>query len=256
MGCAMAQNIYDDEEFFAGYSQLPRSIAGLAGAAEWPSLRALLPELNGRRVLDLGCGFGWFCRYAREQGAARVLGIDVSERMLVRAAASTHDPAIVYRRADLEEFALPGESFDLVYSSLAFHYLVNLEALLAQVYGALVPGGHLVFSVEHPLYTAPPDPTWLVDTAGRKTWPIDSYLEEGPRVRDWLTQGVIKQHRTFATYITLLLRLGFALTHIEEWGPTDEQIAAQPQLADERQRPTFLLMAARRPPPPSSAGTP
>jgi SAM-dependent methyltransferase len=243
----MAQNIYDDEDFFAGYSRLPRSVAGLEAAPEWPSLQALLPDLRGRRVLDLGCGFGWFCRWAREQGAQSVLGIDVSDRMLARAEASTHDPAIVYRRADLEELELPVESFDLVYSSLAFHYLVNLDALLAQVYRALVPGSSLVFSVEHPLYTAPSDPGWSVNATGRQTWPIDRYLEEGSRSRDWLTQGVIKQHRTFATYVNLLLRLGFALTHVEEWGPTDEQIAAQTDLADERQRPTFLLMAARRP---------
>ena len=66
----MTQNIYDNEEFFAGYSRLPRSVEGLDGAPEWPALRAMLPELRGRRVLDLGCGFGWFCRWAREQGAA------------------------------------------------------------------------------------------------------------------------------------------------------------------------------------------
>jgi SAM-dependent methyltransferase len=247
----MAQNIYDDAAFFAGYSRLPRSVAGLAGAPEWPALRVLLPELRGRRVLDLGCGFGWFCRYAREQGAARVLGIDVSARMLARAHASTHDAAITYRRADLEEedLELSRASFDLVFSSLVFHYLVQLEGLLAQVAQALVPGGRLVCSVEHPLYTAPSaaHPTWSVDAAGHKTWPLASYLEEGPRVRDWLTQGVVKQHRTFATYLTLLLRRGFTLTHIEEWGPTDEQLAAQPQLADERQRPTFLFLAAQRP---------
>ena len=79
----MTQNIYDDEEFFAGYSRLRRSVEGLDGAPEWPALRALLPNLSGLKVLDLGCGFGWFCRWARQQGAARVLGIDVSERMLL-----------------------------------------------------------------------------------------------------------------------------------------------------------------------------
>src|SRR5579863_6485926 len=85
----MAQNIYDNDEFFAGYAQLPRSVAGLDGAEEWPSLRALLPELSGRSVLDLGCGYGWFCRWARNAGAARVLGFDVSEKMLARARADT-----------------------------------------------------------------------------------------------------------------------------------------------------------------------
>jgi hypothetical protein len=60
----MAQNIYDDEEFFAAYCGLRRSIEGLDGAPEWPTLRAMLPEMLGLRVVDLGCGFGWFVRWA------------------------------------------------------------------------------------------------------------------------------------------------------------------------------------------------
>ncbi len=242
----MTQNIYDNDEFFTGYSQLGRSVEGLEGAAEWPALRAMLPPLQGRSVLDLGCGFGWFCRWARENGAARVLGLDVSEKMLERAAATTQDPAIAYARADLESVALAPRSYDLVYSSLALHYIVRLDRLLAQVHQALVPGGSFVFSAEHPIYTAPSQPGWSVDAAGRKTWPIDNYLREGPRSTDWLTKGVIKQHRTIGTYVNLLLQAGFTIARLEEWNPTDEQIAARPALADERQRPPFLLMAAKR----------
>lgn len=241
----MTQNIYDDEQFFAGYSRLPRSVEGLDGAPEWPALRALLPDLRGLDVLDLGCGFGWFCRWARQQGAAHVLGVDVSEKMLARARATTEDPAITYSRADLERLQLPA-SFDLVYSSLALHYIEALDRLMATVHRSLVHGGRLVFSVEHPIYTAPDEPGWSIDAAGRKTWPLDGYLEEGPRSTDWLTRGVIKQHRTIATYLNLLLGLGFAISHVEEWGPTREQIAARPELADERQRPPFLLVAGRR----------
>jgi len=127
----MTRNIYDDPEFFAGYSRLDRSIEGLDGAPEWPALRALLPPMTGLRVVDLGCGFGWFCRWAREAGAARVLGIDVSERMLERARAATTDDAIAYLRADMERLAQPRGSFDLAYSSLALHYVADLAALLA-----------------------------------------------------------------------------------------------------------------------------
>jgi len=72
----VTQNIYDNPEFFAGYSQLRRSREGLDGMPEWPTLRAMLPAIKGLRVVDLGCGFGWFCRWAREQGAATVLGLD------------------------------------------------------------------------------------------------------------------------------------------------------------------------------------
>jgi len=242
----MTQNIYDNDEFFAGYSRLPRSVGGLDEAPEWPALQALLPDLRGRSVLDLGCGYGWFCRWARENGAARVLGIDVSEKMLARAAATTTDPAITYTRADMERLHLSAASFDLAYSSLAVHYIADLDVLLAQIHRALVPGGSLVFSAEHPMFTAPDAPGWTVDGAGRRVWPINRYLDEGPRSTDWLAKGVIKQHRTIGTYVNLLLRAGFALTHVEEWGPTEEQIAQHPEFADERERPPFLLIAARR----------
>ncbi len=243
----MAQNIYDNEGFFAEYSRLPRSVEGLDAAPEWPALRAMLPDLRGKNALDLGCGFGWFCRWAREKGAAaHVLGIDVSEKMLTRARAETHDTAITYTKADMEHLELPAASFDLAYSSLAFHYIEDLGGLMTEVHRSLVAGGRLVFSVEHPIYTAPSDPKFSVNAAGRTTWPVDGYLDEGPRSTDWLANGVIKQHRTVATYINTLVHTGFAILHIDEWGPTTDQIALHPEWADEHQRPPFLLMSARR----------
>ena len=232
----MTQNIYDDPDFFAGYSRLGRSIDGLDGAAEWPSLRALLPDLRGLRVVDLGCGFGWFCRWARAQGAAELLGIDVSEKMLARARDTTADPAIIYSRADLERLDLPETRFDLVYSSLALHYVEDLAGLLGKVSRALVASRQMLSSRKEGVEV-------LARTA---TWPIDGYLCEGPRKTDWLATGVVKQHRTLGTYLNLLLRLSFGIAHVEEWGPTDEQIAAHPSWAEERQRPMFLLVAARR----------
>jgi SAM-dependent methyltransferase len=242
----MTQNIYDDETFFSLYSRLPRSVEGLDGAPEWATIRGLLPSLDGRTVLDLGCGFGWFCRWARRSGAARVLGVDVSERMLARAKAETDDPAITYTKADLEHLTVAPATFDLAYSSLAFHYIGDLQGLLARVHAALVPGGRLVFSVEHPIFTAPSRPGWSIDATGHRTWPVDAYLEEGPRSTDWLASGVIKQHRTIATYLRLLLRFGFFLLDIEEFGPSVEQIRAHPDWVGERQRPAFLLVACQK----------
>ena len=226
----MTQNIYDDAGFFAGYARLRRSVDGLDGAPEWQTVRAMLPEMAGRRVVDLGCGFGWFCRWAREAGAAEVLGLDVSANMLARARETTSDPAITYRQADLETLELPAGSFDLAYSSLTLHYLENLAGPFAMVRRALVPGGSFVFSAEHPLYTEPgPD-----------------YLDEGPRTTDWLTEGVVKQHRTLATYLNLLIAAGFAIRRVEEWGPTREEIAAHPEWKIDHRRPSFLLVSASR----------
>ena len=242
----MAQNIYDRADFFAGYSHLSRSVEGLDGAAEWPALRAMLPDMNGLRVIDLGCGFGWFCRWAREQGAARVLGLDVSEKMLARATATTADSAITYERADLERLSLPEACFEFAYSSLALHYIEDAARLFATIQRALVPRGRFVFSTEHPIYMAPTNPSWSIDAEGRKTWPVDRYLVEGPRTTDWLAKGVVKHHRTMGTTLNLLMQSGFTIEHVEEFCPTAEQIAAKPELAEERERPMFLLIAARR----------
>ncbi|WP_205750463.1 class I SAM-dependent methyltransferase [Deinococcus fonticola] len=91
-----------------------RSVQGLSGAPEWLAMRALLPDLTGLRVLDLGRGFGWFCRWSREQGARAVTGIDISVNMLERARTSTSDAGITYLQADLEDLHLPLESFEVV----------------------------------------------------------------------------------------------------------------------------------------------
>jgi SAM-dependent methyltransferase len=242
----MTQNIYDNDAFFAGYSQLGRSLEGLDGAAEWPAIQAMLPPMPGLRVADLGCGFGWFCRWARGAGAASVLGLDVSENMLARARGFGDDPGISYARADLEDLRLPETEYNLIYSSLTFHYIVAFGGLLARIQQALAPRGKLVFSIEHPIYMAPSQPRFTLDAEGRRVWPIDRYLEEGPRQTDWLAKGVIKQHRTIGTTLNLLLAAGFTLDHVEEWSPTDAQIAARPALAHERDRPMFLLVAAHK----------
>jgi len=175
----MAQNIYDNPDFFSGYSQLPRQVYGLDGAPEWPVIRDMLPSLAGKRVIDLGCGFGWASRWMREQGAASVLGVDLSEKMIARAKADTHDAAIEYRIADLEVLELPAAAFDLAYSALTFHYLRDFGRLVRMIHAALVAGGDFVFTIEHPIYMAAAHPHWITDEDGRKTWPVNSYSIEG-----------------------------------------------------------------------------
>lgn len=242
----MSQNIYDRADFFAGYSELHRSVHGLAGAPEWPAIRALLPDLKGKRIVDLGCGFGWFARWAGENGAAHVLGLDLSQNMLDRAKAETRDDAIVYRRADLEDLELPQASFDFAYSSLAFHYVVDFARLMRSIHRALLPGARFVFTIEHPIYMAPALPAWLADAEGRKTWPVNHYALEGPRVTDWLAKGVVKQHRTLATTLNTLIDTGFTIQQIVEWAPSPEQLAARPDLGEELERPMLLLVSAQR----------
>ena len=67
----MEYNEYDKEAFFNQYKQMSRSTDGLKGAGEWHELQKLLPDFLGKDVLDLGCGFGWHCKYAVDRGARR-----------------------------------------------------------------------------------------------------------------------------------------------------------------------------------------
>jgi len=131
--------------------------------------------------------------------------------MLARAIAATGDPAMTYTRADMESLELPPASFDLAYSSLALHYVEELDRLISVVYRSLAEGGNFVFSVEHPIFTAPSEPRWSTNSAGRKIWPVDSYLEEDPRRTDWLAKGVVKQHRTLGSYLNMLIPEGFLM---------------------------------------------
>jgi SAM-dependent methyltransferase len=241
----MSQNIYDDPDFHDAYRRLPRSEHGLEGAPEWPTVAGLLPELNGRDVVDLGCGFGAFARWAAERGA-RIEAFDLSQRMLVRAAELTPDgAAITYQRADLDELELRVGAYDLAYSALTLHYLSDLPRLLATVRRALRTDGSLVLTVEHPIYTAPTSINFT-EADGRRIWPLDQYGEEGARQRDWLAPGVRKQHRTFGTWINSLIDAGFSLQRVIDWRPSTEQITAKPDLAEEVDRPMFLIVAAGR----------
>jgi SAM-dependent methyltransferase len=243
----MKQNKYDDPEFFARYSEMGRSVGGLEAAGEWHAFRALLPDLRGKRVLDLGCGFGWHCRYAREQGARSVVGIDLSEKMLARAQALTNDSGIEYCRTAIEDLDVQPGEFDVVLSSLALHYVKRLERVCEKIHHGLADGGAFVLSVEHPIFTAVAAQQWVSGPAGERLhWPLDNYGQEGVRHTSWLAEDVVKYHRTLATYLNTLIDAGFTLTRVVEPQPSPEMLHAQPDMQDECRRPMFLLLAASK----------
>lgn len=243
----MQENKYDDPLFFEQYGGMARSRQGLAGAGEWPRFRAMLPPLAGKEVLDLGCGMGWHCRYAAQQGAARVVGIDSSRRMLDEARKRTEERVIEYRLSSIEDAALSPESFDVALSSLALHYIADFSRVAATVRGALRPGGDFVLSVEHPVFTAQGPQQWHCDENGAPLhWPVDNYFAEGPRAATFLGQQVNKHHKTLTTYVDGLLRNGFALTGLIEPTPSAEMLRADPDMPSELRRPMMLLLSAKR----------
>lgn len=243
----MNQNKYDDPVFFSEYMKMSRSSEGLDGAGEWPIFKRMLPELKGTDVLDLGCGLGWHCRYVREQQARSVIGVDLSEKMLAVAREKTTDQQIQYLNMPIEMISFSIEQFDLVLSSLAFHYLEAVDLIFKKVYDYLKPGGSFVFSVEHPIFTSNQTQDWFYDQAGNRAhWPVDDYQGEGVRQTTFLTEDVIKYHRTISTYINALLNADFTIKSVEESYVTEAMIENDSEMADENRRPMFLMISAKK----------
>lgn len=243
----MKENKYDEQVFFDKYRRMPRSAEGLSAAGEWHAFRALFPDLAGKRVLDLGCGFGWHCRYAVEKGAKFALGIDLSENMLAEARRLTQSPRIEYRRDSIEDAEMPAEAFDVVLSSLALHYVHSFAAVCEKVVRSLVKGGVFVFSVEHPVFTAYGSQDWFYDNLGNRLhWPVDRYFLEGLREAVFLDEKVTKYHKTLTTYVQGLVKAGLTLTDLVEPQPDPNLLDAIPDMRDELRRPMMLLFSSTK----------
>ncbi|MEG0383773.1 MAG: class I SAM-dependent methyltransferase [Solibacillus sp.] len=243
----MKQNKYDNPNFFAAYAQMPRSIKGLEGAGEWHMFKELIPNQKNKNILDLGCGFGWHCRYAREQQASSVIGIDISESMLKKAREMTNDPLISYIKMPIEEISFQSSQFDVVISSLAFHYIESFKSICEKIYECLKPGGTFVFSVEHPIFTARDEQDWYYDEQGNRLhWPVDNYQIEGVRETTFLNEDVTKYHRTVSTYINDLIDAGFTINAVKESVPSGEMLKSIPDMEDENRRPMFLMFSTEK----------
>ena len=243
----MKENRYDDPVFFRKYSEMARSRLGLEGAGEWKTLRPMLPDFTGKRVLDLGCGYGWHAFYAAENGAEKVLGIDLSEKMLAVAREKNTFPNVRFARGAMEDVRFPDGSFDAVLSSLALHYVKDYAELVSRVYRWLAPGGAFVFSAEHPAFTAYGNQDWYYSPEGEILhFPVDRYFYEGEREAVFLGEKVIKYHRTVDGYLKPLFQAGFTVEDRAEPRPPEEMMDL-PGMKDEMRRPMMLLVSARKP---------
>lgn len=235
------QNVYDNPAFFDGYRQMRERRDGMHEHVVRPTIAALLPDIRGQRVLDIGCGDGWFCRLAAADGARSVLGIDASERMLQLARERTADERVRYERMFIEDLALEPASVDVAVSILALHYVADVAPVLRSVATALTADGIAVLMFEHPIETAPPHDPRLVEVDGVDVWPLRDYFAEGERRRHWWIDEVKYYHRTLSTYLNALVAAGLMLDAAVEPVAT---LDALPERDADRVRPALLALRA------------
>ena len=235
----------DGDRFSPEHRDPFRSINGLPDAGEWHTLENMLPDFCGKRVLDLGCGAGWHCRYAIEHGAIACTGIDISEKMLKEAWRQNASFWTDYRQTPIEEFEYEPSAFDVVISSLALHHVDDFGNLCRKIHRCLTPGGVFVFSVEHPVYTASGTRQWITGEDGEKRhWLIDRYFDEGQREAGIPGHTPTRFHKTLTSWVNGPLSAGFTITALAEPEPGKTLLESDPGLADERRRPRILAVSA------------
>ncbi len=237
-------NEYDDQRFFEEYAKMSRSREGLGAAGEWHQLKPLFPPLQGKTVLDLGCGYGWHCAFAAQQGAVRILGIDLSGKMIEEAKKRNAAKQIEYRICGIEEYEYPENMWDCVVSNLALHYIEDIADIFQKVHRTLKTNGVFIFNIEHPVFTAGVGQDWVYTEDGTpRYWPVDNYFITGERNTRFLGCDVIKQHHTLTQILMGLLNNGFEIEAVQEAEPPDEMMGI-PGMKDELRRPMMLLVKA------------
>lgn len=151
----MKQNIYDNNNFFNQYEELRKENKNKNAndLIEIPNFRKLVPDVKNKSILDLGCGYGENDKYYKEQGAKYVLGTDISYKMLELAEINNKKDGVEFMKIAMEDISSINQKFDIIISSLAFHYIKDFDKLIEDCYNLLNDNGYLVFSQEHPITT-------------------------------------------------------------------------------------------------------
>ncbi len=243
------QNIFDNDTFFEGYKKLRENDVNYNDLLEQPAMSKLLPDLSGKSVLDLGCGYGHNCVDFVKRGAKSVVGIDISEKMLAVAKTESALPEIEYLNMSMTDISKLDKKFDFIYSSLAFHYVEDFNTFAKDMSALLNSGGYLLFSQEHPVLTATVDGEGHFnrdENGNRISYTFSNYNEPGERRIHWYVDGVVKYHRTFGNIINALADAGFCTEYVGEPTPEEWAIEKLPTIVKEYIKPCFLIVKAKK----------
>ena len=217
----MKQNIYDNDTFFGKYQEIRARENNYNNLLEQLNFFALLPALQNKIVLDIGCGVGDFAAYCIGQGAKQVTGIDISSNMITHAKKRHIHERLSFEQVAFEDMIVPSGTIDFISSSLVFHYIADFQLLIKKISTALCEGGILLFSLEHPTVTANKGKeSWITNEEGNYLhFAVDNYQDEGLRTQNWLVDNVIMYHRTISTILNTLIEHGLQIEKVIEQIP-------------------------------------
>ena len=248
----MKQNVYDNETFSKEYDKMRNENKGMSAndVIEIPIFRSLLPNLENKKILDLGCGYGENELYFVKKGAKYVMGIDISKHMIDIANKTNKLENIDYEVMAMEDISNINNKFDIVVSSLAFHYVKDFDKLLSDINNLLNDGGYLIFSQEHPIADCIilDDKIYSnhIKIGDKKYALVADYNREGLRVHHWNGCDVNKYFRNFSTIINGLIKNGFIIDEINECKPNEDMINKNPKYINQYDYPYYLFVKSHK----------
>jgi ubiquinone/menaquinone biosynthesis C-methylase UbiE len=224
---------------------------------EKPAMYKLLPNLNGKSVISIGCGSGEDCNYLQMHGAKNVTGIDLSEN-LIKIASQSY-PNCDFIKMDMEHLDFADNSFEFAYSSLAIHYVEDWHQVFKEVYRTIKPGSYFLFSCEHPIASAM---VTIQNDENVKISQISKIRNKRANtveiVGDYLTRqtsninsdwAVTTWHKPIGEIATEVADEGFLIANIYEPKPLDEMEQISPTAYQTLTKiPHFIIFKLYKPP--------
>lgn len=244
------QNIYDNIEFFKSYQEM-RNNSNLNAneLIEIPQLFALIGDVKGKRILNLGCGAGGHDRKLIEMGAEYVLGIDLSQNMINEAIKDNTSDKIEYKVLSMLDIDSLDQKFDLVLSSLAIHYVEDYDGLCKKVFNILNDGGEFIFSYGHPMDSCAILNDYsdnFVVINDKKYFLLSDYNNEGKRVRHWYVDGVETYHRNMSHLVNGIIKSGLTLLEMQESFASEEAIRLKPKLIEQKDHSYYVYFKSKK----------
>lgn len=218
-----------------------------------PGLLRACGDVAGLRVLDLGCGTGYFTRLLAHAGAEAV-GVDISERQIHHARAHEDERPLGITYHALDAAAIGDRwgprSFELIASCIALQDMPDPSSVLQGAHRVLTPGGRVVVLVEHPMNVTAFREWERRPDGGKIALRVDRYFDTGARVGGWSFTGPDGRSqevsfptwaRTLEEWSTLFADAGFLIARLHEPHPTPEQVERVPDLDDSSRIPYFVV---------------
>jgi SAM-dependent methyltransferase len=226
-----------------------------------PCFFLMLPDVDGLRGLDIGCGEGHNTRLLARRGA-RLDAVDVSDRFIEYARKSEDEEplGIVYQQASAVELPFADQTFDFVTGFMSFMDMSETEKVIFESHRVLKSGGFLQFSITHPCFQTARW-KWILDENGNRSAMAcgDYFSKKDGAIDQWMFSAlpanlsgkypefrIPRFDRTLSFWLNLLMETGFVLERVEEPYADAEAIRQHPGLADSRIIAYFLLMRCRK----------